>query len=273
MYQPSFYIVDNQGNPVSGLKLKDIGIKWIDLYTNDTKTLPALTMVEDPDIPALYRISGFQEVEVGEYSEIIISYLSKLVKTFIRKLNKTFGPYLVELAFKDLNSNKLSGVVVSIRDKNSGAVMLDSLVSDSLGKILFGCGQGEYKIICNRPRTIFEPYYSLVVNSDTSLEITGSVAEIPVPNTRQAVVYGYIYDVAGNPLEKVEIQYGVVPPLPKQTGNVLVYGYSQSVFTDSDGYFEMTLLSDIKIEIRIPKIGLSKTVVLPSSGVFNITEL
>lgn len=274
MILPSIYITDEFGQPVSGLTISDIEVYWINLITGEKNSIEGIDLIEDPDIVGLYRISDFPNEENNEYSEVAVVYQGRLIATLLRSSGtKPIGNIPVIITIQDLKGNKLSGVEAVLTDEDNNTI-LTGLLSDNSGKIYLSLNAGSYALYCHRIRTLFNnPKVFVVSEPITNVLIEANVVEIILPSPNKVVLYGYVYDLQGKPVEKANICVKVKPPFPQKVKDIMLSVFVSSTFTDKNGYFEISLLGGTEIQVEIPAIGMKKTCVLPQSGVINIAEI
>jgi len=133
--------------------------------------------------------------------------------------------------------------------------------------------QGLYRI-GNFPSQYFESYCEIIVMYQDNLIATMSFEQKgtqPLPN--KVIIKGYVYDLKGSPVEKAIVKVSSTKPLPKKLTNVVLSGLNAQTYTDKNGYFELEVIGGIEVLVSIPITGFSKTVLLPDTGVINITEL
>lgn len=91
------------------------------------------------------------------------------------------------------------------------------------------------------------------------------------PATRK--VFGFLYDVEGNPVEDTAIIVSINPPKGTKVDNALVVPMSITVETDNDGYFEFEAIPTASMDpntvlymITIPSLGLRKNISIPTGS-------
>jgi hypothetical protein len=92
-----------------------------------------------------------------------------------------------------------------------------------------------------------------------------------IPETL-VTVYGYVYTPSGAPVVNTKIVYSILNR-PKEYAALAIDKTYQSVFTDEEGYFEISLFPDLLVKIVIPVTGRTVTGTVPYEGRIRFSEL
>ena len=100
-----------------------------------------------------------------------------------------------------------------------------------------------------------------------NLDETSAGTEKPV--TRK--VYGFIYDIEGNPAPNEQLIVSINPPRGTKVGNSLVKTLNITITSDADGYFDFTAIptadmnpNTVQYTIYVPGMGLKKNISIPT---------
>ena len=92
----------------------------------------------------------------------------------------------------------------------------------------------------------------------------------PIPDT--CVIKDHILDLSGLPLQNIGVSARLLA-LPSIISGVSVYDEIVSTKTDSNGFFQLTLIQGATVDIVIPATGYRRTIVVPSTTLANLFEI
>jgi hypothetical protein len=99
--------------------------------------------------------------------------------------------------------------------------------------------------------------------------VSGSITPSPaVPSTSTTNVYGYIKDLTGTSVLGASVSAKILSMpafVPSGSVNVGVTTSLISTKTDSSGYFSLTLLEGMAVDVTISSLNYRRTIVVPAS--------
>lgn len=85
----------------------------------------------------------------------------------------------------------------------------------------------------------------------------------------QVILYGYLYDTFGNPLQNASVQATVLATptiMHVSTEGLAVSTDLLVVKSDANGYWQMSLIPSSQVDISIPASGYRRSITVPSSA-------
>lgn len=159
----------------------------------------------------------------------------QVIGTFQVRSATISGPSSVTLTFKD----SLSVAVPLVRFTIVGQ---GSAQANTSGVAAFGLIDGTYTVAAAPTNGVFFSNTTLVVSGTTALTITGTSPSVTPPaNPDLSLVYGYLYDLSGNPVPGAPVKFTLVADGPAIDGGILQQTPAVTETTDSTGYFEVNL--------------------------------
>lgn len=274
-------ILNSGGHPVTGLTFSDVTLNY--MRAPDT-------------VLNAFALSGSNFIEVGSglyrvvLDATVLAHIGTLVLYFSGAGFKDFtyryyvqaknpGNVQVTITVETVAPTPLPDTQVDIWDSGLTS-LLWSGVTDSSGEVVVALNPGSYKVLLRRTRTSFTVPETLAVTGPTPETQTYNGAEISVPassNPNVCVIYGNIYDISGVPDDQVSPDYVAVHAQKTQglihTGGRFYTADKQVVKADANGYFEMELVQGIQVVIRIPRVGVDKTITVPALATVDLSTL
>lgn len=274
-------ILDAGGNPVTGLAFGDVTLNY--MRAPDT-------------VLNAFALSGANFIEVGSgmYRVVLdattLAHIGTLVLYFSGAGFENFtyryyvqannpGNVQVTITIETVTPTPLPDTQVDIWDSGLTSLLWSGVTNNS-GQVVVALNPGSYKVLLRRTRTTFTVPEDLTVTGPTPETQTYNGAELSVPassNPNVCVIYGNIYDISGVPDDQVSPDYVAVTAQKTQslihTGGRFYTSDKVTVKSDANGYFEMELAQGIQVVIRIPRVGVDKSITVPVAATVDLSTL
>jgi len=152
--------------------------------------------------------------------------------------------------------------------------------TDVAGQVNVAINPGTYNVLLRRHRTVFTvPEILTVVGpAPVTVQYTGAELSLVTPtNPDTCVVFGDIFDIDGVPDDQVSPESIIITARrtrsPIATGTRLYSLDPSEVRADASGHFEILLARNLKVNLKIPRIGLDKTFTVPDAPSADIVTL
>ena len=99
-----------------------------------------------------------------------------------------------------------------------------------------------------------------------------SVESEAAPALSTCVIKDHIADLSGAPIENVSVSARLLA-LPTLVSGVGVNNQIVTAVTDTNGFFQMTLIQGATVDVIIPSTGYRRTIVVPSTTSANLFEI
>jgi hypothetical protein len=86
------------------------------------------------------------------------------------------------------------------------------------------------------------------------------------PATPTCIIYGYVYDASGRALEGAVVTAAVASEPEYAASTVGVSSAAITTVADTAGYFELTLLQGIEVNLRVAAMDYAKKVTVPAAA-------
>lgn len=86
--------------------------------------------------------------------------------------------------------------------------------------------------------------------SFTSLAITYDFWAGPAPSANECIVYGYCYDIKGDPLSDVSVKVEIIKNLAIYNDELIIMKDLKTVTSDSTGYWDISLLETVNLDAQ-----------------------
>lgn len=183
------------------------------------------------------------------------------------------GASTVTITVEDALAAPIADVAVDVYAADDTTLVVSGLVTDALGQVSVALDDGSYRVHLSKARVTFTVPEVLTVSGATSETYNGVVAPPGTPvSPSLCTVYGTIQDLGGNAIENAAVTASLVshPTIVSSTG---ISVESPATVTDSNGYFELTLLRTAVVNLEISAIGLRKQVTIPAAATVEFTTL
>jgi len=167
--------------------------------------------------------------------------------------------------------------------KKAGAASFSAFTLDATNFADLGNGFYEVALAAGDTNTLGSLYLSFTgANLKPALlaayvATAASAAPLPTPAFTPTVtdIFGYIYDVAGDPIENVSVYARIVQQptiIHPTTDGILIGSDFKTTTTDATGFFTISLLTGATVEFIISDANYRRTIVVPgsSSNLFDI---
>lgn len=92
------------------------------------------------------------------------------------------------------------------------------------------------------------------------------------PSLSTCLIKGHILNLNGTPMQNASVGARLLA-LPETLSGVGIQDQVVSATTDSNGFFQITLVQDATVDIFIPAIGYRRTIVVPSTTLADLFEI
>lgn len=174
---------------------------------------------------------------------------------------------------EDPSEEAITGAYVSIWDRDFTTLVVPNITTDENGQAVIGLPAERYNAVffCegyNFPNTV----YFEVVNSPVTNTVNGNVSVVSPLVKGYCLLFGYLKDISSKAIfdSRIKIRLN---PAPQWSGDNLISKEDYTVYTDDNGYFEISLLGNTKVTVTIPEANFQVTGMLPPSGRMNVTDL
>jgi hypothetical protein len=187
------------------------------------------------------------------------------------------GDNAVTILVRDGSANPIFGVKVTVR---SGGTVRGQKVTGADGTVAFNLNDGSYTIDASVVGYNGVVGQVLTVDGDEAVNVTLEAVSISDPVLPGAcVVYGYVFDGAGDPIEDAEVRVKLIDQ-PDVNDEVLLSLKEQTVTTNSDGLFEVNVIrrdqfrkGHGRYEYNIPAIPIVKRASTPNADSYLFNNL
>jgi hypothetical protein len=157
----------------------------------------------------------------------------------------------------------LLGVGVDVFAADDTTPVLLGMTTDSSGQVVVALDAATYNVHLSKALVTFTVPEALVVPGAPLAQTYHGVVATPSAGTATTVVVtGTLLNVDGTTMEDTEVKAQVVSH-PTIISTMGVGTPSATTYTDSDGYFELTLLRNATVNLVVPAIGLRQQVITP----------
>jgi hypothetical protein len=173
---------------------------------------------------------------------------------------------------EDPSEEAIAGAYVSIWNRDFTSLVVPNLTTDTNGMATFGLPAERYNAVffCegyNFPNTVY-----FEVSKRETLTVEANVTVVSPLVKGYCLLFGYLKDISSKAIfdSKVRIRLN---PAPQWSGDNLISKEDFTVYTDENGYFEISLLGNTKVTVAVPEANFQVTGMLPPSGRMNVTDL
>lgn len=180
------------------------------------------------------------------------------ISTLISGINGGGGEFSYQFTVIDSGASQvIPGVNLTLRNLDQSAVIAVGS-TDDLGTASFNLNSASYVSIASSPGYIFESYDTVVVAGAGTDTVYGYQFDPGTPsNPNLCRVYGYVYDIEGNPESDATIA-AWLPSGVSRAGTIVVSPFRKETGTNPSGSFYIDLIpsslltpADSKYEIAI----------------------
>lgn len=174
---------------------------------------------------------------------------------------------------EDPSGEPIAGAYVSIWDRDFTTLVVPNITTDENGFTVIGLPAERYNAVFfyegfNFPNTI----YFEVLNTPVTHTVLGNVNIVNPIVKGYTLLYGYVNDISSKPLFDTPIKIRL-NPAPQYPTDKLISKEDFTLYSDINGYFEVSLLGNTKVTVTIPACNFQVTGMLPPSGRVNVTNL
>jgi len=167
----------------------------------------------------------------------------------------------------------LADVGVDIFAADDLTPILLGMTTDSSGQVVVALDAATYNTHLSKALVTFTvPEPLVVVGAPLAQTYSGVVATPSAGTATTVVVTGTLLNVDGTAMEDTEVKAQIVshPTIISAMG---VGTPSATTYTNSVGYFELTLLRNATVNLVVPAIGLRQQVVTPNAPTVDFSTL
>jgi hypothetical protein len=173
-----------------------------------------------------------------------------------------------------LSQEVIEGAFISIWDGTFTILVIPNITTDASGFATIGLPAGIYNAVFfmtgfTFPRTVFFH----VTDTPMSFTVEGDVSIVSPIVRGYCLLYGYIKDVSNKPIIDTKVRVRINPNPQYNGSQVFSKENYNNIYTNENGYFEVSLLGGTKVTITIPECGYQTTGVLPTTGRIDVTSL
>lgn len=273
--------LDAANDPVTGLTFADVTMRYLRLTDTgfNAFALNGTNFIEVSD--GIYRIA-LDSTALALVGPIVFYFSGAGFENFTYRYSiESNNPGNVQLTItvETVAPVPLPDTQVDIWN-SSLTSLLWSGVTDNSGQVVVALNPGVYKVLLRRTRTSFTVPESLTITGPSAETVTFNGDEIATPASSSpnvCVVYGNIYDISGVPDNQVSPDYVSIHAQKTQglihSGGRFYTSDKTTVKADENGYFELELAQGIQVNIKIPRVGVDKTITVPVSATVDLSTL
>jgi ribosomal protein S13 len=187
------------------------------------------------------------------------------------------GDNAVTIRVRDDLTNPVFGVKVTLR---AGGSIKGQKITGVDGTVVFNLSAGDFTVDASVVGYNGVVGQEFTVSGDQTEDVTLTTLTISEPVMPGAcVVYGYVFDGAGNPIEDAEVRVKLIDQ-PDVNDEVLLSLKEQTVTTNSDGLFEVNVIRKDQFrkgfgryEYNIPAIPIVKRASTPNADSYLFNNL
>jgi hypothetical protein len=173
---------------------------------------------------------------------------------------------------EDPSEEPISGAYVSIWNRDFTTLVIPNLTTDENGFTVIGLPAERYNAVffCegfNFPNTVY-----FEVTDRVTLTVHGDVTVVSPIVMGYCLLYGYVNDISSKPIFDTIVKIRL-NPAPQYPMDKLISKENFTIYTNENGYFEISLLANTKVTVTIPECSFQVAGMLPSRGRINVTEL
>tara|TARA_Y100001963_G_scaffold133825_1_gene193823 strand:- start:3622 stop:4251 length:630 start_codon:yes stop_codon:yes gene_type:complete len=175
-------------------------------------------------------------------------------------------PATITFAVKD----GVTGAAVTIYDSAGTAIVtpVSMTVNPSVSRVYF---TPEFKIKTAGNYVAVIDTSGPAADFEQLFQVTAA-GGLPSPTMNLCVISDHIVDPAGAALENVGISARVLSVPKILTGAAITTKIVQA-FTDSAGYFSLSLIQGVTADVIIPEVGYRRTLIVPSTATANLFSI
>lgn len=275
-------LLDALGDPVLGLLDPDVSISY---YRSEDISPQSLLLSNSNFVE---ESNGFYDItfpsSMTTYTGSLLVVISGAsidnVSYRFDVVSKNPGNVVTSFLIETVGNEALPDVQVDIWNSLQTAILWSG-VSDENGQLLTALHPGDYKIL---PRGIQIDFglipldITVIGPLPQSFTINGSKIVTPTASSPDVCkIYGYIYDICGIPDNQVSPDYIAISvqrdAKMTKVGNKLYTMDGVRISSDENGYFELELVRNMRVHLKIPRVNLEKFFVVPDQATEDITNL
>ena len=246
------YIVDGAGTPETGLLVGNFTVRYKknNVVAFTTKTLGGISTTVETGVAlgvtsidvvdaSVFPLAGSVTIDPGGGNEEIVTF-TRLPASDTLTVSTTVNEHLA------------TETVALVDWVNVGVGVYSFLFSASeLDQV------GQFT-------AVFTPTAGLQVVRELDIIYKETLGTDPPSSPLVCRVYGYITDLSGEPLERIGVSARVLA-LPDILSGLGIQKDTVSSYTDSNGYFTVTIIQGATVDVAIPAINYRRTVLVPAS--------
>jgi hypothetical protein len=249
-------LYDENDNLITGASITG------DLLKPDGSVSGPYILDENTNFPGLYSIKLSSSIlnQTGHYTMRLMAtdFPVQFVSFFVGAPSGA-GIYKLSINCKDQNDNVIPDCLVSLRVNDT---IISTLLTDISGHAEFNVEQGTYDIYVFKANYVFTKQ-TISVNSDTTIDITGTALILPAPDIPGLCrVYIRSVDLGLNAVSGIDIYVNY--DVPEEIGSNVGIDRWDKLTTDNEGiaYFDAPQGSNVLV--RIPKARVNVKIKIPT---------
>ena len=177
----------------------------------------------------------------------------------------------------------LSDVTITVKN-NQQTLTINTGTTNTSGSYSTALSDGTYKILLRKASTNFTVPETMTITSSGSNTFTfygSGFSPISIPSVGVCIIYGWVIDLAGNPVKNAKIT-AIETNNSRFSGINKIVKFSKSVISDANGLWEIELLwsgtltpsgGKTQINITCPGFEYSKLITVPSAASVEFSTL
>jgi hypothetical protein len=201
------------------------------------------------------------------WDEILAGHLSagSTGEALAASASESIGAFQIDVTVEDQDTNPLQGVQVNVYD-DTNTTFITKVWTDAAGEVSVALDGGNYKVRLFKSGYSFTVPESLVVTADASVLYSGTNLVVITPPSAPdlCVVYGTVRDASGIPIPGACVEvFAIVPQVASGSQQGDRIAHTQ---TDSTGYFEIELVRNSQVQLKIDIAGLDLKKTVPDAA-------
>ncbi|UCE25532.1 MAG: carboxypeptidase regulatory-like domain-containing protein [Candidatus Zixiibacteriota bacterium] len=145
------------------------------------------------------------------------------------------------VAYDSTVDQVIPGVVTAVRNLDQTSLLAVGR-TDPEGVVSFNLDAGSYLLVASASGYLFQTPVTIEVTGSSNDTVFGEQFDPGLPSSPTLCrVYGYLYDLNGNPDQDVTVS-ATLPSGVVRFGGIIVSPHRVSTVTDSEGYFSLDLI-------------------------------
>ena len=170
------------------------------------------------------------------------------------------------------SQEEIEGVFISIWDSSFNNLIVPNLTTNVDGTATVGLPDGVYNAVFYNQGFNFTSIFFHVTGSPITFTVEGDVNVVSPAVRGYCLLYGWVKDVSNKPIPDTTVRIRINPAPQYKDSNVLSK-QDYILYTDSNGYFEKSLIGGVKVTVTVPSANYQVIGMLPTTGKIDITQL